>query len=113
MRQYKIFFRRGPDAKFGQCQPFIHAGLYNKPEVQEAIAYLRDNPHIEGLALRLNDEQFNLIAFEQDALAPNAFTFPPAPINTQGVVVTVSDVTVSGNTVTTRGEDFVGPAGDM
>lgn len=76
-RQYRLYYKRGVAPDFGVLQPRVHASIYNKPEVQAAVAHVRDNPHVEGMALRLDDEQFNVIAFNQDAEAPNAFMFEP------------------------------------
>lgn len=90
-RQYRIFYRRNAGANFATLQPGAHAAIYDKPEVQAAIDHMRDNPHVEGMSLRLPDEQFNVIAFSQEAEAPNSFMFePPA-----------------------AGNDFIGRAADL
>lgn len=78
MRQYRIFYKRGQVDQFATLEPGVHAGIYNKPEVETAIGLIRDFPYIEGIALRVGVEQFNIIAFEQEAEAPNAFKFTDA-----------------------------------
>jgi hypothetical protein len=79
MRQYFIYYRRGgPDRKWGKLTPNVHQGLYQREPVEKAIAFIRDNPAVEGVALRIDDEQFNIIAFAQGAEAPQAFKFEGA-----------------------------------
>lgn len=74
MRQYKLLYKRG-EGKFGILQPGVHAALYSNPKIQDAIEFMRVNPHVEGLALRFEDEIVNVVAFDQEAEAPNAFQF--------------------------------------
>jgi len=56
-------------------RPGVNAQLYNKPEVNAAIEQIRTTPHITGIAIQLDDEVFNVIAFNQDAEAAQAFKF--------------------------------------
>ena len=41
MRKYVILFRRGT-AKWGRLTPHVHAGFYDRPEIQMAVAFLRE-----------------------------------------------------------------------
>ena len=73
MRRFIIYHRRGRD-RWRQLQPGVHADLCARPEVQRAIRYLRDDPSVAGIAVRLGDDLFNLMAAN-----PNdcyEFTFP-------------------------------------
>lgn len=72
MRQYKIFYKRG-GSKFAALQPGVHSTLYDKMEVQVAERLLRENVFVDGISVHVEDEQFNLIAFDQEAEAPNSF----------------------------------------
>jgi hypothetical protein len=74
MRQYQIVFQR-LGGKPSRLQPHVHAALYDRPEVQAAIQHMRVNPHIDGIAMLLDGERFNIMAFTQEAEAPNAFRF--------------------------------------
>lgn len=74
-KQYRIFYKRG-DSDFSVLEPGSHAKLYDRPEVTEAVDVLRRSKTIEGVALRVGDEQYNVIAFEQEAIAPRSFVLP-------------------------------------
>jgi hypothetical protein len=73
MRRYVILYRRGT-GNWGRMTPSIHAGLYDKPEVNAAIAFLRDNSAAEGVAVRLGDECFNVMV-TMEPKTENAFDF--------------------------------------
>lgn len=75
MRQYQLFYKRLGVDKFAPLQPNVHAPLYGRKEVKAAVAHMRENPHVEGMAIRIETEQFNIIASDQDELVENAFTF--------------------------------------
>jgi hypothetical protein len=73
MRRFIIYHRRGRN-RWRQLQPGVHDDLCARPELQQAIRYMRDNPSTDGIALRLGDDLFNLMA-----AAPAdcyEFTFP-------------------------------------
>lgn len=77
MRQYAILYKRG---KLKDMGDFVrlkseHANLFNRDEVKATIDFMRDNPATEAAHVRLDDEFFQIIAFTQDAEAPNAFKF--------------------------------------
>lgn len=74
-RQYLIFYKRGQAKQWGTLEPFVSVKLYDRPEVNQGIQVLRDNPVFEGIVIRLGDEMFNVIALTQEAIAPKAFTF--------------------------------------
>lgn len=80
IRQYKLFYKRFGAPNFSQLEPIVHSPLYDKPTVQAAIEHMRMNPYIEGMAIRVEREMFNIMAFEQEAEAPKSFKFqePPA-----------------------------------
>jgi len=73
VRQYHIFYKRGP-GKWATLEPFVNANLYDRPEVYDGIRVLRETPVFEAICIRLNDELFNVVTFEQEAIAPKAFT---------------------------------------
>lgn len=77
-RQYRLFYRRTGSPKFSPLSPNTHANLYDKPEIDRAVEIMRDNPTIEALCIRVDNEQFQLFSFTQEAEAPNGFQFPPA-----------------------------------
>jgi len=76
MRQYQIFYKRLGSEKFAPLIPNVHANLYGRQEIKEAILIMRDHPHIEGLAIRLDDAQFNVIVTDQEELESNAIQMP-------------------------------------
>lgn len=76
IRQYRLFYKRGNSAKFGTLRPSPeYANLYDRPEINEAIEYMRTRPHVDGVAVLIGDERYNIDAFTQAAIAPNAFVF--------------------------------------
>lgn len=75
MRGFVVYHRRGRN-RWRQLQPGFHDGLCNQPEVQQAIRYLRDNPSTEGIAMRLGDDLFNLMAAAPSDLLGFTFLFP-------------------------------------
>lgn len=84
MRQYRIMYRRSGSKPgvWATLRPNDNATLYDKPEVNAAIEQMRTTPHITGIAIQLDDETFNIIAFKQEAEAALAFKFEeptPAP----------------------------------
>jgi len=60
MRQYIILYRRGT-GKWGRLTPGVHQRLYDKPEIDAAVAFLRNNLAAEGVAVRLGEESFNIM----------------------------------------------------
>jgi hypothetical protein len=74
VRQYYIFYKR-EGGKFAKLDPTAHANLYDKPEVAQAIDALRGNLAFEAVAVRVGNELFNVVAFTQEAEAPQAFKF--------------------------------------
>jgi hypothetical protein len=93
MRQYRILFRRSGSAPgtWATLRPHINAALYDKPAVNAAIEQMRTTPHIVGMAVQIEDEIFNIVSFNQDAEAAQAFKF----------------------TESKPPEDFVGTAADL
>ena len=77
MRQYYVLYKRAL-SQWSKLNSRDHTNLYNRPEVAQAVAFISANLHVEGVALRLDDEMFNIVSFVQDAEAPNAFVFPAA-----------------------------------
>ena len=75
MRQYKLFYKRAGAKDWAVLEPLVHASLYDCPEVQTAVAVMRDNRSIEGIVVRVPDALFNIISFEQEAIAHKAFLF--------------------------------------
>ena len=73
MRRFTIYFRRGRN-RWRQLQPGVHDDLCARPEVQRAICHLRDDHSIAGIAVRLGDDLFNLMA--ADPSDCYEFTFP-------------------------------------
>jgi hypothetical protein len=73
MRKYVILYRRGSNP-WGRLTPGVHQGLYGKPEIDAAVAFLRDNTAAEGVAIRLGDETFNVMV-TMEPKTENAFTF--------------------------------------
>jgi hypothetical protein len=78
MKQYRVFYRRAGSQNWGTLQPHVHAGLYDNPAVHKAVELIRANPEIGAIAISHDDGLFNVVAFEQEAEAPNSFPlFPP------------------------------------
>jgi hypothetical protein len=61
MRRFIVYYRRGRN-RWRQLQPGVHDDLCARPELQRAIRYMRDDPSVEGIAVRLGDDLFNLMA---------------------------------------------------
>lgn len=74
MRKYVILYRRGK-GRWGRVAPGLHQGLYDRPEVNAAVVFLRDNPAAQGVAVVIGDEQFNVIATSNPD-ENNTFEFP-------------------------------------
>ena len=73
MRKYVILYRRGTGV-WGCMTPGIHEGLYDKPEIDAAVTFLRENSAAEGVAVRLGDETFNVMVTTEPQ-TENAFDF--------------------------------------
>jgi hypothetical protein len=77
MRKYVILYRRGM-GEWGRVTPGVHAGIYDKPAVNDAIAFLQTNPSAEGVVVRLDEELFNIMVCHEPK-TPNAFEFEGDP----------------------------------
>jgi hypothetical protein len=77
MRQYAIFYKRGVGGEFGRLTPNENPKLIDHEEVRDAIEVMRQKPFIERACVRLVDELFDIVSFNQEALAPQAFVFDP------------------------------------
>jgi len=75
MRQYAIFYKRGTGGEFSRLNQNDHAKLIGHEEIQEAVEVMRQKPFIERTCVRLIDELFDIVSFNQEAIAPNAFVF--------------------------------------
>ncbi len=75
MRQYAIFYRRGTGTKFGRLKPNENPKLIDHEEITDAIEVMRQRPCVEGVIVRLADELFNIVSFNQEAIAPDAYQF--------------------------------------
>lgn len=64
MRRFIIYYRRGRN-RWRQLQPGVHDETCKRPEVQHAIRYLRGNPSAVAIAVRVDDELFNLMATDE------------------------------------------------
>jgi len=86
MRQYIILYKRGQAKEFGRLKPIEHKGLYDRFEVNVAIAAMRNWKFMEGACVRIDDELFNIVSFDQEAKAPDAFEldFPKEDLAEEG-----------------------------
>jgi hypothetical protein len=84
-KQYRVFYKRLNTPSFAALEPGVHAQLYDVPEVQGAVQILRDHPEVQAVVVRREDALFNVVSFEQDAMAPKSFLLNPAPAATEGV----------------------------
>lgn len=73
MKQYRVYFRREGSEKWAALEPGAHAALYDNPEVQSALKIVREQPAIEAVCCRHDGDLFNIVVFEQEALAPLSF----------------------------------------
>lgn len=73
MRQYRVYFRSKTAEEWATLEPGAHVGIYDNPAVNAALQVIRDQPAIEGVVCRHDGNLFNVIAFEQEALAPKSF----------------------------------------
>jgi hypothetical protein len=72
MRQYKIFLK--PTSKPVEAvKPVEHEPLYALPSVENAVLYMRGNPDVVAIGVRTEAGRLDLFAFDQEALAPDAF----------------------------------------
>jgi hypothetical protein len=73
-RQYVIHYRRGT-GPYGQLEPNVHEGLYKRPQVAFGVAIMQANTFVEGLVIRLDDENFMLTTLGPGVINDKAFTF--------------------------------------
>ncbi|MFZ5833153.1 MAG: hypothetical protein ACOY3P_23955 [Planctomycetota bacterium] len=76
MRRFIVYYRRGRN-RWRQLQPGTDAKACKRAELQPAIRFMRDNPAVCGVAVRVGDELFNLMSVEE--ADTYEFTFPEAP----------------------------------
>jgi hypothetical protein len=82
MRQYTVLYKRGT-GDFAVLQPNVHKQLYDRLDVNNAIEHMRKNRTVQGMAIVVADEMWNVMAFTQPAQAPNGFLFNDGPIEPQ------------------------------
>ena len=75
MRRFIIYHRRGRN-RWRQLQPGVHDDLCARPEIERAVRYLRDDPCVAGIAVRLGDDLFNLMAAAPTDLFGLTFHYP-------------------------------------
>ena len=73
MRRFIIYHRR-ESARWRPLRPGIDARACKRTAVRAAIRYMRDNPAVGGIVLRLDGDDFLLIAAEPGDCYE--FTFP-------------------------------------
>lgn len=73
MRKYVILYRRGT-GKWGRLTPDVHQGFYDQPAIVAAVDFLRANPNAEAVAVRLEDELFNVVVVTEPK-TENTFDF--------------------------------------
>jgi hypothetical protein len=73
MRRFIVYYRRDGD-RWRQLRPGLDDKTCKRAAVQAAIRYMRNNPAVEGVAVRVRNELFNVMAAEPDAC--HEFTFP-------------------------------------
>lgn len=73
-RQYYLFTKT-PSSEWSQLTPGADSDLYDWPEVWSAVEYLQSQQCAEGVAIRIGTRMFNVVVFEQEAIAPKAFEF--------------------------------------
>jgi hypothetical protein len=78
-KQYRVFYKRANAQSWGTLEPDLHKALYNVPPVTEAIQVLRDHPVVQAVVVGHEDALFNLVAFDQEAIAPKSFILNPEP----------------------------------
>lgn len=78
-RQFKLLYKRAKMAEFATLSPHAHVGIYSRPEVERAVNYLKENHTIAGIAIRVDDELFNLMVFDAPTFGPQSFPLEPMP----------------------------------
>jgi len=78
-KQYRVFYKRANAQQWGALEPVLHKALYDVLPVTEAIQVLRDHPVVQAVVVAHEDALFNVVAFEQEAVAPKAFILNPEP----------------------------------
>jgi len=61
MRRFIIYYRHRQE-RWRQLRPGIDARACKRSAVTAAIRFMRDNPAIDGVVVRLGDDVFTLIA---------------------------------------------------
>lgn len=79
MRQYRVYFRSPTADRWATLEPGVHVGVYDNPTVNGAIQVIRDQPAIEAVCCRHDGSLFNIVAFEQEARAPQSFILGENP----------------------------------
>lgn len=78
IRQYRLFYKRpGATESFVPLTPGAHKSIYEVAPVQKAIQLIREHEFLEAVAVKHNGGIFNIVTFEQEAIAPNAFLLHP------------------------------------
>jgi len=72
MRQYRIITKT-PTVKQVILRPGMDSSQYNIPEVRDAVDYLKSQPHVEMIGIRIGAKYFSLVVVHNDELQPDHF----------------------------------------
>ena len=72
MRQIRIITKT-PDTDPKQLQPIVHGALYNIPEIRDAREYIRDNPAVEMVCIRLESRYYSIVVSHEEELQEGHF----------------------------------------
>ena len=67
------WYRASRDPFIPRTEPGTHAGLYNIPEVRTAVNFIKDNPNVEVIGVRIDTRIFSVIVVYADELLPSHF----------------------------------------
>lgn len=65
--RYHILYRRGPGSEFTKLVPGEHLGVYDRPQVNQAIDFMFANDFIVGVCVLIDTDLFNIMR------VPNGF----------------------------------------
>ena len=78
-RRYQILYKQNLENEFGRLEPGVHRILYDKPEVNKAVALMTEFPYLAGIAVLVNGELFNITVCPPNDVRPWTFEFPASP----------------------------------
>lgn len=75
IRQYRLLTKTHLDDEAIQLRPTIHADLYNIPEVRSAVDYVKENPEVEMVGIRIDTRFYSVVVVYNEEVLEDHFEF--------------------------------------